>query len=441
MASMATGTPAVRENLLERLAEARSISDTLFGIVRPEALYDRPIGERHRIVFYIGHLEAFDWNLVTATLFDAVSFHPEFDKLFAFGIDPVDGGLPTDQPSDWPSLEQVRQYCAKVREITDRELAGVIARGAGKTHDPAQILNVAIEHRLMHAETLAYMFHWLPLEKKLRQPQASQPQAPPAVSQMIQIPAGRTTLGLRRNGVFGWDNEFEEHPVDVPAFSIDKYKVTNGQFMEFLRAGGYSDRALWTDAAWQWKEQEGIRCPKFWAEHNGGWRFRTMFDEVPLPADWPVYVSLAEASAYARWKGGALPTEAQFHRAAYATKDGGERAYPWGDAAPASRYGNFDFQSWDPTPVSAHPAGESAFGVTDLLGNGWEWTSTEFAPFAGFEKFSFYPGYSANFFDGKHYVMKGGSSRTAACMLRRSFRNWFQAHYPHIYAGFRCVQS
>ena len=102
-------------------------------------------------------------------------------------------------------------------------------------------------------------------------------------------------------------------------------------------------------------------------------------------------------------------------------------------------FGNFDFARWNPAPVNAFPEGQSAFGVHGMLGNGWEWTSTEFAPFPGFEPFPFYRGYSADFFDGKHFVMKGGSARTAACMLRRTFRNWFQAHYQFVYTGFRCV--
>ena len=169
--------------------------------------------------------------------------------------------------------------------------------------------------------------------------------------------------------------------------------------------------------------------------------YRTMFDEVPLPMDWPVYVSQAEAHAYARWAGKRLPTEAQWHRAAYGTADASERNYPWGDADPNAKFGNFDFAGWNPTPVNAFPQGKSAFGVTDLMGNGWEWTSTKFGPFPGFEPFPFYRGYSADFFDGKHFVMKGGSARTAACMLRRSFRNWFQPHYQYVYAGFRCVSS
>src|ERR1700687_673314 len=133
------------------------------------------------------------------------------------------------------------------------------------------------------------------------------------------------------------------------------------------------------------------------------------------------------------------------HAAPPAAAVGGERIYPWGSEAwgseaPSARFGNFDFHRWDPTPVNAFPEGQSAFGIDDILGNGWEWTSTVFAPFPGFEPFPFYRGYSADFFDGKHFVMKGGSARTAACMLRRSFRNWFQSHYQYAYAGFRCVQ-
>ncbi len=144
----------------------------------------------------------------------------------------------------------------------------------------------------------------------------------------------------------------------------------------------------------------------------------------------------------ARWAGKELPSEAEWHRAACGTRSGGERAYPWGAEAPSPRgTAILISQRWDPVPVGSYPEGNSDFGVADLVGNGWEWTRTPFAPFPGFQPFSFYPGYSANFFDGKHFVMKGGSPRTAACMLRRSFRNWFQPHYPYVYATFRCVEA
>jgi formylglycine-generating enzyme required for sulfatase activity len=225
----------------------------------------------------------------------------------------------------------------------------------------------------------------------------------------------------------------------VPAFEIDKYEVTNRQYLEFMSAGGYEARAFWSDDDWNWKTAHAVSHPVFWIKARDGWQYRTMFEVIPLPMDWPVYVSHAEAAAYARWAGKSLPTEEHWHRAAYGTDDGTERNYSWGNQAPDSSLGNFDFNHWNPTPVNAFPSGRSAFGVDDMLGNGWEWTSTVFAPFPGFEPFPFYRGYSADFFDGKHFVMKGGSPRTAACMLRPTFRNWFQAHYQYVYAGFRCV--
>ena len=214
----ATGQSAVHSELLERLHEARHETDSLFEIVRPEALYDRPIGERHRIIFYIGHLEAFDWNLLRDRLLDLEVFDPRLDKLFAFGIDPVDGGLPADQPEDWPRVEEVRDYVRRVRNAIDQ---GIDKLDASRTNDfefPAsQLLNVAVEHRLMHAETLAYMFHQLPFAKKLAPyGNATPPAFTVHLPEMRRIPAGRATLGLQsRSDVFGWDNEFEAETIDV----------------------------------------------------------------------------------------------------------------------------------------------------------------------------------------------------------------------------------
>ncbi len=434
-----------KHELLERLAEARLRTDELFILVKPDSLYERPIPERHRIIFYLGHLEAFDWNLLRTRILDAQAFDPDFDRLFAFGIDPVGGGLPSDQPHDWPDGEDVRRYVGRIRQTLDAELAGSIHSDSKPSGElPVRLLlNVAIEHRLMHAETLAYMLHQLPIDRKL--PRGGQPELvfPALEPAMIQILAGSTTLGLTRGdgNVFGWDNEYEAHLVHVPAFAIDRYKVTNRQYLQFIEAGGYDDQALWDDADWNWKSQRQLSHPAFWMQTDGRWSYRTMFSVVPLPLDWPVYVSYAEAAAYARWTGNDLPTEAQWHRAAYSSPDGFERPFPWGNESPGMEHGNFDFHRWDPTPVNAFEKSQSALGVADLLGNGWEWTSTKFEPFPGFTPSPFYPGYSADFFDGKHYVMKGGSARTAACMLRRSFRNWFQPHYQYVYAGFRCVSN
>ncbi len=434
----------LRHELLDRLNAARSNTDSLFALVKPEFLYERPIAERHRIVFYIGHLEAFDWNLLRDRAIDVESFRPDFDRLFAFGIDPVGGGLPMDLPKDWPVISEVREYVARLRrtldEALEQRLNGEVSNG-DREFPLNLLLQVAIEHRLMHAETLTYMLHQLPLDRKIPPQLKPELVLGPAIPAMIDIPAGRVTLGLQRGDreTFGWDNEYEEHTLDVPAFAIDQYKVTNQQYLEFVAAGGYEKKEYWNEEDWTWRSKNNITHPGFWRRHADSWYLLGMFEEIVLPLDWPVYVSHAEASAYAHWAGKALPSEAEWQRAAYGTSEGQERRFPWGSEVPTETRGNFDFQRWDPTPVGAFPEGQSAFGVVDCLGNGWEWTSTPFGPFPGFEPFPFYRGYSADFFDNKHFVMKGGSARTAACMLRRSFRNWFQPHYPHVYAGFRCV--
>jgi len=435
--------PSSRINhLLRRLQEARLQSQNLFEIVRPAGLYDRPIPERHRIVFYLGHLESFDWNLLRGPL-GLAPFEPGLDKLFAFGIDPVEGRLPSDQPNDWPAVKQIRNYNERIREALDDAILAV------RRSDPSlvslengRLLDVAIEHRLMHTETLSYMLHQLPLDRKCRRPMPPPPAALAQSADRVAIPAGVATLGLVReeNGSFGWDNEFEAHEVEVPAFAIDVLNVTNEDFLRFVRDGGYEDRSLWTDSGWEWISSSGHKHPVFWIANGGSWKYRGMFSEIPLPVDWPVYVSHDEATAYARWARKELPTEAEWHRAACGTRTGGERAYPWGDDSPSAPRGNFDFQRWDPAPAGAYPAGNSDYGVADLVGNGWEWTRTPFSPFPGFQPFPFYRGYSADFFDGKHFVMKGGSPHTARSMLRRSFRNWFQPHYPYVYAKFRCVE-
>lgn len=374
------------------LAAARERTDELFRMVRPDSIYERPIAERHRIIFYLGHVEAFDWNLIAGHALDRPAFHPAFDRLFAFGIDPPPGKLPEDVPGDWPSIAEVERYNQRARDEIDRLVAGV----------PERILNVAVEHRLMHAETLAYILHQLPYHRKTGA-SASETAARPAQPSMAGIPAGRARLGLAPDAGFGWDNEFQAHEVEVPGFAIGRYKVTNREYLAFVR--------------------EGAEPPFFWADRGGRWLWRGMFAEIPLPLDWPVYVTREQASAYAAWRGMRLPSEAEFHRAAA--------------LSPPSR--SVDFRGWDPIPVNAEdPDGERP---AQMNGNGWEWTSTVFEPFPGFQPFPFYPNYSAPFFDGGHYVLKGGSPRTAARFLRPSFRNWFRPAYPYIYATCRVAQS
>jgi len=408
-----------REMLLRWFHDGRARTREVFAIPKPETYYERPIPLRNPIVFYEGHLPAFNINTLIKLALKEPGIDAGYEVLFERGIDPdsVDAAKPpTDQ---WPSRRCVQEYGAKADALIERALSdGPIEVNGGEAA-------VAIlEHEQMHQETLMYMFHEMAYEKKIaRKPlnvaRALSPARAGRTSGATQkIPAGIATLG--NDTGFGWDNEFPAHWVEVPAFEIDRYNVTNGEYLKYMRA---------TNA----------EPPHFWARHNGEWFWRGMFELKPLPLDAPVYATHDEADAFTRWRGRRLPTEAEYHRAAFGTPSGEERLYPWGNEQPDASRGNFNFTNWDPVPVGSYPAGASAWGVDDLVGNGWEWTSTVFDGFKGFRPMASYPNYSADFFDGQHFVIKGASPATSRDLVRRSFRNWFRPNYPYVYATFRCA--
>src|SRR5205085_4387922 len=173
----------------------------------------------------------------------------------------------------------------------------------------------------------------------------------------IDVGQGRATLGVDRTAIpFGWDNEFGARIDVVPAFSLERHDVINGRYLAFVESGGYRDERGWRPEDWQWLRSERIAHPLFWEQHDGVWQWRGMFDLIRLPLAWPVYVSHAEAAAFARWSGARLPTEAEFQRAAFGSPAGVERPFPWGGDEPSPERGVFDFSSWDPMPAGSHPA-------------------------------------------------------------------------------------
>jgi iron(II)-dependent oxidoreductase len=417
----------------------------IFGMLVPEAYHDRPIALRNPIVFYEGHLPAFSVNTLLKKGLGEPGLDPRFEILFERGIDPDDVSAVPGAPAAWPPRGQIQAYGERAdRAIVEALETKDVTRGDNPVLARGLAAYTILEHEPMHQETLLYMWNRLPYEKKKAPKRTPRPVLggdPPARA-TVRVPAGRATLGAKRDDIpFGWDNEFSERVVEVPEFEIDVDDVTNRDFLEFVRAGGYEREDLWSEEGWGWRVENDVRHPAFWERSGDDWTWRGMFEALPLPPAWPVFVSHAEASAYARWRDSRLPTEAEFHRAAYGTRSGSERSYPWGEEAPDRTRGNFDFARWDPAPVGSFPAGASAWGVRDLLGNGWEWTSTVFGPFPGFEPMPSYPVYSADFFDGKHWVMKGGSFATTTPLLRRSLRNWFRGNYPYVYATFRTVRG
>ena len=407
-----------RTALIDRYRANRSRSASIFASLTSAAYYHAPIPLRHPFVFYDGHLPAFSYIVLHRNALGGGSIDAHLEALFQRGIDPADvdsaGAL---RRAEWPARDVVQRFSQECDDAVVGDLAHArIDDSANPQLVGAQAAYNILEHEAMHHETLLYLVAQLPADAKRRTAPDVRDVLPPRRDPAV-IPAGIATLGARRDEGFGWDNEFDAHAVEVAAFGIDVHDVTNGEYLAFVR--------------------DGASKPPFWIERDGALWLRTTYDEIPLPQSWPVYVSHDEATAFAAWSGARLPTEAEYHRAAFGTPGGEERAFPWGDAAPTSQRGNFDFRRYDPEPIGSSPAGASAWGVHDLIGNGWEWTATPFAPFDGFETMATYPVYSADFFDGKHYVMKGASPVTSHHLVRRSFRNWFYSDYPYMFATFR----
>src|SRR5438105_1183833 len=310
-----------REHLIDWFRAGRARTRDVFAIPRPEMYYERPIPLRNPIVFYEGHLPAFAINTLIKLALRQPGIDAGYEVLFERGIDPesIDAAKPT--ADQWPSRRCVQEYGTKADEILERALGE-----ASAIEDDDEAAIAILEHEQMHQETLLYMFHEMPYEKKIsRRPLSVGTGFSPSgrlKPAATHIPAGIATIG--NAGSFGWDNEFPARRVEVPAFEIDRYSVTNSQYIDYMQA-------------------TGAAAPHFWTRQNGEWFWRGMFALIPLPLDAPVYVTQQEATAFARWRGKCVPTEEQYHRAAFGTPSGEERLYPWGNEPPEGTRGNFGF--------------------------------------------------------------------------------------------------
>jgi gamma-glutamyl hercynylcysteine S-oxide synthase len=402
--------PMNRVAAAEWYARNRRRSRALFDLIDPSAYYTRPIALRNPIVFYEGHLPAFSIIAFINRGLGREGVDPRLEALFARGIDPEteETAVPRSGAStSWPPRAEVLAFGDAADALVDDAIRTAPFDESRPAMRHGEGLFTALEHEAMHQETLLYMWRRLPYEQKVRPDyvryELKGEVVPPTT---VRVPAGAATLGVNRGDVaFGWDNEFNAHTVEVKAFEVDAHSVTNADYLPFVEAGH-------------------VEPPAFWIRERGAWFWRGMFELIPLPLSWPVYVSQEDATAFARSHGRRLMSEAEYHRAA-------EGASPRG--------GHADFAGWEPVPAGSRPGGVSRWGVHDLAGNGWEWTGSVFEPYPGFEPMASYPEYSAEFFDRQHYVMKGASPATAKELIRPSFRNWFRPNYPYVYAKFRTV--
>ena len=351
--------------------------------------------------------------------------------------------------ADRPALpllgpDAARDYLAAVRTETWDVLAGIDT--APDNPDPlladAFVFGMLAQHEQQHDET---MLATLQLREGTPVLHAPAPPAAPAdaarLPREVLVPGGPFTMGTSTEP-WALDNERPHHTLDVPAFWLDTTPVTNAAYQEFITADGYRDPRWWTSEGWRHVQETGLEAPLFWHREGGQWLRRRFGITEPVPADEPVlHVSWYEADAYARWAGRRLPTEAEWEKAArHDPATGRSRRYPWGDSAPGPEHANLGQRHLQPAPAGSYPAGAAPSGARQLIGDVWEWTATDFAPYPGFTAFP-YKEYSDVFFGPEYKVLRGGAFSVDPVACRGTFRNWDYPIRRQIFAGFRTARD
>lgn len=348
-----------------------------------------------------------------------------------------------------PGMPECRTFLGAVRRavldgLRDLPLNGGSGGPSGRLLRDGFVFRMVLQHEYQHNETILQT-----LQLKRGEPySAPRGLAPPeldasapAPGTMVHVPGGRVSMGTDDRSV-AYDNERPRHDVELEPFWIDAHPVTNGAYLDFVQGGGYEDRGCWSDAGWAWRSEEALVAPKYWTSGPSGWRERFMDRVVDLDPRRPVcHVCYWEADAYARWAGKRLPTEQEWEAAAgWDPREGRSRRYPWGEDPPTALHANLDALLFETTAVGSYPEGRSPIGCWDMVGNVWEWTSSDFHGYRGYETFP-YPEYSEAFFGPEYKVLRGGSWATRFGAIRNTFRNWDYPIRRQIFSGIRCARS
>ncbi len=432
----------LRERLADELGAARSRSLDLLAPVDDADLRRQLSPIMSPLVWDLAHIGNFEELWLLREVAGATPIDASLDDLYdAFRHPrPNRPALPLLGPTE------ARRYIADVR---GRALDGLEAVNFESGDRPLLaggfVYGMIVQHEHQHDETMLATL-------QLEDGEGYRPLAPPppasttVVEGEVLVPAGPFVMGTDSDA-FAYDNERPAHVVDLPAFHIDAAPVTNRRYLDFMEDGGYDDPHWWAPDGWRWRQEGSVTSPQFWVADGGRSWSRVRFGwQEDLPLDEPVqHVCWYEADAYARWAGKRLPTEAEWEKAASwgpaESRGSGsrKRRFPWGDEEPSPAHANLGGTHYRPADVGAYPAGASAYGCHQMVGDVWEWTSSDFEAYPGFRSFP-YREYSEVFFGPGYKVLRGGSWATAPVAVRTTFRNWDHPIRRQIFTGFRCAR-
>ena len=359
--------------------------------------------------------------------------------------DPVENPRHTRAELALPGLEECMEYMSGVREAALERLATLDLTSEDPLLDQGFVFRMVLQHEYQHNETILQT-----LQLKSGEPYHPGESIPHPVppeghhlgdGAMIRFPGGAVAIGTDDRSV-SYDNERPRHSVELPPFLIDQIPVTEAAYAAFMTEDGYDNRDLWSEEGWAWRNESGVRHPKGWSAGDDGWEIRIMDRIFPPDSRRPVcHVCYYEAAAYATFAGKRLPTEFEWEAAAtWDPETGTKRTYPWGEDLPTQEFANVDVVTFGPALAGSYPRNASPIGCYGMIGDVWEWTSTGFHAYPGYETFP-YAEYSEVFFGGDYRVLRGGAWTTRGAAIRGTFRNWDHPIRRQIFSGFRCVRD
>ena len=437
----ATSTEALnkgglRERIAAELLSARDRTTLLTSTVDDHDLIRQHSPLMSPLVWDLAHIANQEELWLLREVGGRTPLHPEIDPLYdAFEHPRAERPtLPLMAPGE------ARAYGHEVRgRVLD--LLERVTFGGTRLTDNGFSFGMIAQHEAQHDETML-------ATHQLRKgaPALASPLPPPAPADAatlpaeVYVPGGPFTMGTSTEP-WALDNERPAHTVSVPSFYLDTTPVTNAQFAAFIADGGYDDSRWWDPAGWAHRQRAGLSAPLFW-RWEGEWVRDSFGLTEPLIPNEPVFhVSWYEADAYARWAGRRLPTEVEWEKAArYDPASGQSRRYPWGDSDPAPEVANLGQRYLRPAPAGSYPEGAAPCGARQLIGDVWEWTSSDFLPYPGFAAWP-YREYSEVFFGPEYKVLRGGAFGVAPVACRGTFRNWDYPIRRQIFSGFRTART